>query len=436
MKQNQKLLLATALILPFTAGAVDVFVGEVDDDYYYSNSVKVEGVVLPADLDSEVGSSTINLSGSGTITIGANAGGGFPRISVVGGTTITSTRNFTGVVTKDWWDGTLEPPRETRVPSKDLVTGVSDRYEITPIEAYTWGANNEKFFYSISATIALPVSREQNGAVLHSAELEADGSWKTTGDTCVLQDGLCVLEVNSGDQLLLYKVNYNQCPVAEVENGEVGSTPGCLVSCNIGYVLGCDGKSCHPRDCTGSSCPELCGGFNLQGGADDPNYEGGKGENVKYTGNYKDFYRAASERYVLKPSDRRFQDLRYRGSNADEHVNFYDEDGLDEEELAQVRAINAGKLSRDLRGDVLERNGVEDVPREKNSDLLDYMVQMRNRFSGNNDVVVDMPEEITTEDTEELYASAPMLPSTGPGLFILVAIIGVGLMVLGAFKRD
>lgn len=454
MNQSHKILTALALVLPVSVSAVDVFVGEVDDDYYYSDAVQVQGVVLPADLDSDVGSSTIDLTGTGTITVGANAGGGFPRISVVGGTTITSTRNFEGEVTKDWWDGTIRPPKKQRIPGFNDINGISDRHEITPVEAYKWGDPNEKFYYSISATVALPIRGEVDGQVFHVAELLDDGTWEAVDEMCVLQDGLCILEVNAARAITLYKINYFTCPVSSVDNGEVGEEPSCIVSCNIGYALGCDGKSCNPVDCQGPDCPALCGGFGFQYGADDPNFGGA--DNIQYTGNYKEFYQEALKRYKLKPSERRFQDLRYRGSNSDEHVYLYDETGLDEDQHKKVRKINKGKISRDLRGDLFEPLA-EDAPRDKNSNMLDYILQVRNVFSGDksttyNEMIKpsEVEEVVEGEDElfdgeelaaeggegEEYYGSAPMLPSTGPSLFIIIAIIGVGLMVLGAFKRD
>ena len=439
MKQKNPLLLSALVLIPMSVFAVDVFVGEVDDDYYYSNSVKIEGAQLPSDINAETGSSSVALTGSGTITVGANSGGGFPRISVVGGTTITSTRDFTGKVTKNWWDGILKPPGKIRVPSKDTITGYSKNHTITPVEAYKWGMENERFYYSVSVTVAVPLARETNGQVLYVAERTADGGWSDIGQHCVVQDGLCVFELNAADAIVLYKINYDQCDVDSVENGAMGSAPGCIVSCNIGFALGCDGLMCHPEECRGGDCPELCGGFSVGSASNAKS----TGSDVVYTGDYREFYRSAADRFKLNPTDRIYRDMRYRGSNADEHATLLDEEGLDGEELDQVRAINAGKLSRDIRGGIVESN-MDDlkIPREVNSEVLDYMLYVRSLFSGDNDPThseeMRMGEELEedVEPSDEFHAAAPMLPSTGPSVFVIIAIIGLGLMVLGAFKRD
>lgn len=74
--------------------AVPTLSGEVNTDEFFSNGVLLTDVELPSDPNATTGTSTVTIEGSGTVTVGNQRGGGFPRLTVVGGTKIESKRTY------------------------------------------------------------------------------------------------------------------------------------------------------------------------------------------------------------------------------------------------------------------------------------------------------------------------------------------------------
>ena len=83
----------------------------------------------------------------------------------------------------------------------------------------------------------------------------------------------------------------------------------------------------------------------------------------------------------------------------------------------------------------------EEVVVEENKDagLMEYLLHVRNFFGAGSSANVVRSEEAEinpdTEEGEEVYSSAPLLPQTGPGLFLGLAALGLGCMVVGAKGR-
>jgi len=112
-------------------------------------------------------------------------------------------------------------------------------------------------------------------------------------------------------------------------------------------------------------------------------------------------------------------------------------EGLSGDDLFMVRKSNAG-----LR----EAVGVEEVPvvRDESSSFLNYLLGRRGEEV--KDATVKLREgegggmmegeleegAMMEEGEEEAFSSAPLLPSTGPGVFLGLATLGLGMMVVAS----
>ncbi len=60
---------------------------------------------------------------------------------------------------------------------------------------------------------------------------------------------------------------------------------------------------------------------------------------------------------------------------------------------------------------------------------MDYLLAVRSKFGEGNQA------NVFGTESEAVLASGPKLPSSGPGLFIVLAGLGFFLMVIGAIRR-
>lgn len=112
------------------------------------------------------------------------------------------------------------------------------------VEAFTWGLPNEEFTFSPAAKVVLPVD-EIDGQKLWVAFNDGD-DWTVDDEKfCIIENGLCFIEVGSVESLALVKELFVSCPKSSVENGKVSNAPTCIISCNKGYELSEDGNSCQ-----------------------------------------------------------------------------------------------------------------------------------------------------------------------------------------------
>jgi len=388
-----------------TAFALSTISGDVEEDLYFAGGALIEGVDLPSNATASTGSASVTLGGSGTVTVASRSGGGLPRLTLYGGTRITSTRSWGEVLTKSWWQGQLSPPANGRLPKIDEISFgsvLSANSTAVVLSSFNLGLSNETFTFSQPATVILPV-RSEDQVKLLIAMKQSNGSWTVGGDAyCLVENGICGVELSSMNEIALVKETFSRCPRSTVSNGQIGGIPSCKVSCDRGYEL----------DATLTECiPELEDDF------DDLDLEG---EDISMDD-------IDAELGFEEESATTFRSHTFKGSRS----NWLGEGGevVEEEETIE-----------------------EKFKRAQDDTFLNYLLQMRNRFGeGSSPNVFGAAEEeepliggetgdLMDIDTdvllgEETHASAPMLPSTGPGIFLGIAALGLGMMMVGSRKR-
>lgn len=428
--------LAALLLLPLMATAVPSFSGDLEGDEFFSNGVLLTGVDLPEDQTLASGSSTIALAGSGTLTVGNQTGGGFPRVTVLGGTTITSARNFDEtVINKSWWDGQFTSPGSTRIPNQydiEYSSLGSTRNELQVSTAYAWGLANETFSFTTPARVVFPVD-EVNGQKLLVAHGDGAGNWSidSVNDFCIAEDGLCYLELDSMNEIALVKELYEVCPQASISNGVMGNAPTCIVSCNRGYTLNSQTNNCEAPAADDFAEFDEDGEFAEEGFQESAYQEEDPGPAYEFPQGY----------------------FKYQGS-AEQKFRKLDETGLEGEELARAKHLNTGYLSRNPRSvEEQVKKEVADTSTQDDDNFMNYLLQMRNYFAQNGednsnvfsaqtaaDTDGGSESELITDNTDEeaesFHSGAPLLPSTGSEMFVAIAIIGFLMMLFGARRRN
>ncbi len=241
------LALSVSLLFSFVhAQNIDQITGPISGEMDASNGVIFQKIQPPSDPNAPSGTSLTVLEGNGTLTISDTLNGGFPKAIISSGTTISSTRYWgTGVLHKNWWNGELKTPTAgTAIDPNLLKSNGSNPLQI--VAHYTWGLPNETFSFNPVASLALPVN-EPTGQKLLIAYQGSGGQYNVNdNDFCLVQQGLClILGVNSMNSLALVKETYNTCPQVPFQNGQYGQTPSCMVTCDPGYILSIDGSRCE-----------------------------------------------------------------------------------------------------------------------------------------------------------------------------------------------
>ena len=399
--------------IPLVTFAVDTISGPVNDDLFFPRGVLIEGVEGPENNEAMTGSSSVTIEGVGTVTVADSRLGSFPRLMVSGGTTITSKRVWTKeTLRKTWWDGQFSSPSSGREPNWDQVkfapgqrTGDGEKL----VDTFQWGLANETFTYSPSAAVVLPVT-EKTGVKLYAAFPKSADDWLVDKTNyCVVQDGLCAIEVSEVSALTLIKETYSQCSKQDIANGKSGGVPDCTIVCDRGYYLNDDATGCVEDD-------SFLDGEDMGESSMDP-YE----EEVTMVQNEE------------APNIRNGY-VRYRGSRAQLNPSINENEVVDVEELTSARRRNAATSVRTNDVDL-----TEDSTAEEEDGFLNYLLQMRNRYENHN--VNDFTDygaiesEETVEEKSKTYSAAPMLPSTGPEMFAILAIAGLMLMVFGVSRK-
>ena len=398
--------------IPVLSFAVDTISGPVNEDLFFPRGVLIEGVEGPEHNEANSGSSSVKIEGVGTVTVADARLGSFPRLMVSGGTAITSKRTWTTeTMRKTWWEGQFSAPSSGRMPSWDEIEfkpGQRNGDGEKIVDTFLWGLANETFTYSPSAAVVLPVTEKTN-VKLYAAFPQTSGKWLVDKSKyCVVQDGLCALEVSEVNSLTLVKETYSQCPKKSITHGKITGVPDCTITCDRGYELN--------EDVTG--CIGLGGDF----------MEGEEMEEIS-----DPIYQEDPSAFEDAPNVRNGY-VRYRGSRAQMSPNANEDEVADVEDLAMVRRNNAATSIR----------ASEPVPEaitttEEEDGFLNYLLQMRNRYENHN--VNDFTDYGAIESEEEVkqksktYSAAPLLPSTGPEMFAILAIAGLVLMVFGVARK-
>ncbi len=447
MKRLNLIAFGIALLsAPLMTQAVDTIDGPVNDDLFFPRGVLIKGVQEPANLDSTSGASSVLIEGVGTVTVADARVDDFPRMMVSGGTKITSSRTWDAETAhKTWWDGQFSAPSSGRLPRYDEIkfaSGTKRGDDFIIVDAFQWGLTNETFSFSPSAAVILPV-KVAPGVKLRVAYPKNNDmtEWEVTkNEYCYAQDGpssryrLCALEISKVNALALTKENFSSCPTDYIENGMIGSTPDCAITCKTNYELSDDGEACLPIE----------GEF-----IDEEYYE--DEEHYEDEGYYdEEYYDESFEEEgspVAESPDVRPGYVRYRGAR-EQLERVVDTEGLTGEDLKTARKINSGRLGRASRG------GSGEAPIQQMDDsgtvrdtFLNYVAEMRNKFGDNTSgnvypkhpvgqvVLNENVQEHMAEEEEAMRHSAPLLPSTGPELFAVLAVAGLGLMILSAVRR-
>ncbi len=436
MRQIHKLSLSAFSLLAIPiAFAVDTHYGDIVGDLYFPNGVLLEDTTSPSEGDAEV-----DLGGDGSLTIGNQAGpGGFPRLTVVGGVNIKSKRDFppeeTNITT---WDGQFSAPGSTIKPTQSEITfeGGHQVSEVEVLDAFNWGLSNETFTFSPEARVMLPVDA-QDGQKAWIA-YEGSDTWTANDDDfCIIEGGLCYTEVGSVNKLAVVKKLYESCPRSSVSNGELSSAPNCIITCDSGYELNGNADACIEASSDGGVGMETTG----EEEAFAPTESGDDGL----------AFIVPEKEYDFPPGH-----FRYRAS-IDNFYRYLDESALEEGDLETAKHVNTTYISRNPRTadeQIKAREAANAETKVENEEsFITYLIQMRNRFGENaqenhytalsggesGEKTASEDGESTAEvaggdeeDSGEYHSSGGMmLPSTGPGVFLTIALVGIGLMLFG-----
>lgn len=278
------------------------------------------------------------------------------------------------------------------------------------------GMNNESFSFSTPARFTFPTPIP-DGTKLWMA-MKDDGTpsesdtalWKITeGDFCVTEKNVCSVSLAKLGEVSFVQEYFTQCPRSgdsdtKVENGSIGNPPECRVTCDKGFELDYDTMKCVSTSgatSSASSSPSTPNEVVVSDGGTEgvpPGY-------FRFTGSREQLRR---------------------------HITT---EGLEGEALTQAERQNAS-VRKTNEGEVTEEAPAVD---SKKDGFLNYILQIRNFFGANsspNTVSSESPasegETVTEGETQgEEHSSAPLLPSTGPGIFLGLAGLGLGCMVVG-----
>ena len=408
---------------------------EVNEDLFFnSDGALMPGVELPSDLSSETGSSSAKLGGTGSVTLSDQRNGGFPQMTILGGTTVKSTREWGDANDKSWWEGQLSTPGSGRLPQPSEVEfAVSGNHESSSIEvldAYNWGLANETFSYSPEARMYFEVEGAEGQRLWFAFKKEEDDWEIAEDDFCVVRNGLCYFEVSEVNSLALVREDYMICPRETIANGSVSGAPSCLITCDSGYVINEDFSACVQ--------------IGSESGEDS---EAGEGDSaVDFTASAP----GAPDRADSEEVTWRAGYFRYLGTR-DQVSRQLPTDNLTGESLEDVRRKNLSYFSRNPQSALQEAEKKAERSADSGSakdSFLNYLLQMRNAY-GNRDrqmpadnsfETANFEAEIDPARSPEIGAtfsgSAPMLPSTGPGVFAGLAALGLGMMIFGIRRRQ
>jgi len=419
------------VFLSTTAFAVNIFYGQTGtQDWYFNNEVLIDGVESPADMEANTGTSSVSIEGEGTLTVGHQTKGADKlNVTVVGGTTISSERRWETEDTKVWWEGIFPTPREGQDPSSDEISfttsGKHPDSWVVPLATYSMGLSNETFKFSQPAYFTF-ATEIPDGTKLWMAFKEKvtplgneEAEWTIAeGDFCVTEDNICKVTLDELGDVSFVEEYFKVCPRSgssntEVENGMIGNAPKCQVSCNRGYELDYETMKCVAPE--GSELVETIA--------------------------------TPAETQVPVVSEKEVTDfppgyIRFTGTRSQLESEISTE-GLSGEAL--TRALKQNASVRKTVADGIPEEVVDTTAEDSENDsFLNYLLQIRNFFGAdtNSNVVrseeAENGEEVVINEEEmmeEVHNSAPLLPSTGPGIFLGLAGLGLGCMMVGRGRK-
>ena len=449
MKLQNTLALGFGLILSQSVMAQTVS-NPINEDLFFANGVQIQNV-----SSSSEGVASTTLEGTGSLTVGSQATGGFPRVSVSSGTTITSNRAWPAeAFPKTSWDGQFTAPGSGRLPAADEIrftaaTNVGN--QVQAVESFVWGLSNETFSFSAPARFVFPVD-EADGQRLWVAD--GGGSSWTVGsvdDYCVVDSGLCYLELTSLNSLALVKQVYETCPRETVLNGAVGSAPNCIVTCEAGFFIDEEGDECLVDEFAASAgTVEAANELNLDDLTFDDLTEVERQELEAFAQD------AGVDPFVLLREV--VGQVKLRGTGIVERGRLLPELAeFTPEELEKVKLLNRSFYARNKRStaEQIRGKGTDLNEQAKQDDFLNYLLNVRNRFGEQPNLVSSedlaaqgnsasegelalrgAEDEVEVVADEFKSAGGKLLPQTGPGLFMIIAIVGFMLMLFGGIRRN
>lgn len=413
--------------------------GAVNSDEYFVGSVFFQGVTLPNTLDGSSGESVYDFEGAGTVTVASQFGGGFPRIVLQAGGTISSTRNYDQEdINREWWEGYFYAPGlgSTNVSIEGINSIHGDNIASFIVEgAFELGDSNETFSFSPAATFVADVGRAvSDGSKLYLAT-KSDGKFMVeTGTYCWVEDGYCALELSSAGSFGLVREVFQTCPKRnEVLNGTITGAPNCLLVCDKGYEFQDPEvrRYCVPKG-TGDTADQ---GFEEEMMGEDFEEEFFEEEF------YEEEYNAAPlEDAVVYPAGY----IKYRETRAG-YDRVLNTEGLTGKDKSRAELINASSL-RTVRDD-MEGSSNSSYSDPEKDNFLNYILALRGtgknnesqaRSAGSDNSAGSQEGEIAAGQgpNGEFYGSAPLLPSTGSGMLWILAAIGIALMSFAVVRRN
>lgn len=447
--ENPTRLVASALLLNallfglvFAQSSQNAVTGDVNGDEYFVGSAFFQGVTLPDNLDGETGTSTYDFGGTGTVTVASKFGGGFPRLILNAGGTIESTRvHDESDVNHSWWEGDFTAPglgsKAYDVDGDDSVYG-DDITDFIVEGAFEVGFGNETFNFSPAAVFVADVGQGvTDGSKLYVAPRQ-DGNFVLDPSTyCWVEDGYCAVELSSASSFALIREVFGSCPRRnEVFNGSISGVPSCLLTCDKGYEFEDPEvrRYCVPTE--GGSTDDEFGGDEF--GDDFFGDEGFEDDFVEPAFDY-----ALPENFEEDPTIYPSGYIRPRETRAG-YDREIDLDGLSSEEKSRAELLNASSLKTVGSGSSNQAGDSLKVDPERDN-FLNYILALRGTGARASEAEVKTAQfenenendgSSNVASDENLYGSAPLLPSTGSGFLWILAAAGVALMSFAAVRRN
>ncbi len=427
LKMNWNITRLTTLCLSISIGffsicfATETISGEVVEDLFFYEGVKISGIEYPTDLNATTGTSSVTVDGMGSVTVGARGDGGMLRVIVWGGTKVSSERKWDESAKKTWWAGELTSPVRGRlVAAKDIeftVAGNHMNSELVPLETYGLGLGNETFKFSPSATLVLPVNVPEFTKIWIA--IKSGDTLQKIGedDFCIVQNQLCVVDASSINEITLVREKFDRCVVTEISNGTIGNPPYCPLTCDRGFLFNDDMTRCVASGDDTAIQIYATDNVNIEGAT------------VKRTGETGLLAGPARQGYI-----------RYTGSNVQRTET--NTENLMGNELREALRRNATVASRNANLEDAEANETAFAALKKQlNDVRGKIWTWENPVAINaeqGEVQVAGEEGVSGGGTGgALHASAPLLPSTGPaGIFVGIAALGFGLMAFSRRRRQ
>jgi hypothetical protein len=413
-----RMLLISLGIVSFCSAAEKIS-GEVVEDLFFYDSVQISGIEYPTDLNATTGTSSVNVEGTGSLTIGSRGDGGMLRLIVWGGTKISSERRWDASDKKMWWSGELAAPVRGRIVDTEniefSVAGNHAESQLVALETYALGMENETFKFSPAATLVLPVNVPELTKIWVATKSGDTLGKISETDFCIVQNQLCVVDVDAVNEITLVREKFDRCLVTEISNGSIGKPPYCQMECDRGFVFNEKMTGCVLSD--DESAIEIYGTDNVDI----------EGATVKRTGETGLLAGPARQGYI-----------RYTGSNVQRTET--DVENLSGKELQEALRNNATVAFRNLPKEEVDASGTTMAVLKK--ELNDVRGKI---WTWENQVASDVSGEGEVRSAEAggamnrggTHASAPLLPSTGPaGIFVGLGALGIGLMAFSRRRRQ